>query len=126
MEFAQSSNWNRQPLSVDQSVVATPDLLTAKPSSFWRPGSAVAFIDTRVGNYQSLIAGVNAQTEVHVLDPLQDAVAQIAQTLMGRSGIASLHILSHGTSGSLNLGSTSLSLETLSSNADRLKSWAVR
>ncbi|KAM3091542.1 DUF4347 domain-containing protein, partial [Phormidesmis sp. 146-35] len=123
MESAQSSTWNRHPLSVEQSVLLASDLLTTNPLSSWRSGTAVAFIDTRVKDYQSLITGVNAGTEVHVLDPLQDAVAQITQTLMGRSGIASLHILAHGTSGSLNLGSTSLSLETLNRNVDRLKSW---
>jgi hypothetical protein len=114
-------------LSVDRFVLATPDFLTTNPSSqsSSKSGAAVAFIDTRVDDYQSLTAGVKAGTEVHVLDPLQDAVAQITQTLMGRSGIASLHILSHGTSGSLTLGSTLLNLDTLSRNVDRLKSWSA-
>ncbi|QZZ19175.1 DUF4347 domain-containing protein [Leptothermofonsia sichuanensis E412] len=49
--------------------------------------SSLLFIDSTVEDYQSLMAGVNAGTEVYLLDSTQDAIAQITNTLMGREGI---------------------------------------
>jgi len=40
-------------------------------------GSAIAFIDTQVENYQSLIAGVTPGTEVVVLDGNRDAMTKL-------------------------------------------------
>ncbi|TAG71477.1 MAG: DUF4347 domain-containing protein [Oscillatoriales cyanobacterium] len=42
---------------------------------------AIAFIDTQVPNYQSLVAGVTPGTEVVVLDGNEDAIAQITSFL---------------------------------------------
>ncbi|MBD0392632.1 MAG: DUF4347 domain-containing protein, partial [Microcoleus sp. C1-bin4] len=50
-------------------------------------GSAIAFIDTQVENYQSLIAGVTPGTEVVVLDGNRDAIDQITEILRDRSNI---------------------------------------
>ncbi|MEG4328445.1 DUF4347 domain-containing protein, partial [Microcoleus sp. herbarium5] len=53
--------------------------------------SAIAFIDTQVENYQSLVAGVKAGTEVVVLDGNKDAIDQITQILALRTNIDSIH-----------------------------------
>ena len=42
-------------------------------------GSAIAFIDSQVPDYQSLVAGVKPGTEVVVLDGYRDAIDQITQ-----------------------------------------------
>ena len=76
-------------------------------------GSAIAFIDTLVENYQSLIAGVKPGTEVVVLDGNKDAIDQITQVLRDRTNIDSIHIISHGVPGSLQLGDGSLSLDDI-------------
>jgi hypothetical protein len=65
--------------------------------------SAIAFIDTKVENYQSLVAGVKPGTEVVVLDGNRDAIDQITQILALRSN-RQHHIISHaGPGGSLQL-----------------------
>ena len=46
----------------------------------------LVFIESDVGNYQSLLNGLSPDVEVHVLDAAQDGLAQIAQALAGRSG----------------------------------------
>jgi len=84
-------------------------------------GSAIAFIDTQVENYQSLIAGVKPGTEVVVLDGNRDAIDQITQILRDRTNIDSIHILSHGSPGSLQLGDGSLSLENLEADCEKLQ-----
>ncbi len=68
----------------------------------------VIFIDSSVTNYQSLLAELGPDVEVHILNSEQDGVLQMAELLKGRSGLDSIHILSHGSDGSLSLGSTAL------------------
>ncbi|MBE9185209.1 DUF4347 domain-containing protein [Microcoleus sp. LEGE 07076] len=86
-------------------------------------GSAIAFIDTKVPNYQSLIAGVKPGTEVVVLDGNQDAIDQITQVLRDRTNIDSIHIVSHGAPGSLQLGDGSLSLDDIEGDRHSLQKW---
>ncbi|MEG4109920.1 FG-GAP-like repeat-containing protein, partial [Microcoleus sp. S13_C5] len=85
--------------------------------------SSIAFIDTQVENYQSLIAGVTPGTEVVVLDGNRDAIDQITEILALRSNIDSIHIISHGAPGSLQLGDGSLSLDDIECDRDSLQQW---
>jgi hypothetical protein len=86
-------------------------------------GSAIAFIDTQVENYQSLIAGVTPGTEVVVLDANRDAIDQITDILRDRTNIDSIHIVSHGAPGSLQLGDGSLSLDDIECDRHSLQQW---
>ena len=86
-------------------------------------GSAIAFIDSQVKDYQSLMAGVKTGTEVVVLDGKKDAIAQITEVLGLRSNIDSIHIVSHGAPGSLQLGDGSLSLDDLECDRNSLQQW---
>ncbi|MEZ2234923.1 DUF4347 domain-containing protein, partial [Microcoleus sp.] len=86
-------------------------------------GSAIAFIDRLVTDYQSLIAGVTPGTEVVVLDGNRDAIAQITEVLGDRTNIDSIHIVSHGAPGSLQLGKTRLCADNLESYAEKLQQW---
>ncbi|MEG4070563.1 DUF4347 domain-containing protein, partial [Microcoleus sp. Pol11C2] len=85
--------------------------------------SAIAFIDTLVENYQSLVAGVKAGTEVVVLDGNRDAIDQITEILGDRSNIDSIHIISHGSSGSLQLGDVRFSLDDIECDRQDLQQW---
>ena len=86
-------------------------------------GSAIAFIDTQVENYQSLIAGVTPGTEVVVLDGNRDAIDQITLILGDRTNIDSIHIVSHGAPGSLQLGGGSVSLDDIECDRTSLQQW---
>jgi hypothetical protein len=86
-------------------------------------GSAIAFIDTQVENYQSLIAGVTPGTEVVVLDGNRDAIDQITDILGDRSNIDSIHIVSHGAPGSLQLGDVRVSLDDIEGDRNSLQKW---
>lgn len=66
----------------------------------------VALIDTSVADYQTLVDGVQAGVEVVPLDAHQDGLAQMALWAQTHSGYEAIHILSHGSSGSINLGNT--------------------
>ncbi|MEG4048612.1 DUF4347 domain-containing protein, partial [Microcoleus sp. Pol17_C1] len=84
---------------------------------------SIAFIDTQVENYQSLVAGVKPGTEVVVLDGNRDAIDQITQILALRTNIDSIHIVSHGAPGSLQLGDGNLSLDDIECDRQDLQQW---
>jgi uncharacterized repeat protein (TIGR02059 family) len=80
----------------------------------------VVFISDDVDDAQTLLGGLRPGVEAVVLDSTRDGLAQIADHLAGRSGIASLHIVSHGLSGNVELGNLWLNSGNLSAHADTL------
>jgi ketosteroid isomerase-like protein len=97
----------------------------ADPSTAATPNKQVVFIDSTVEDYQSLAAGVQAGTEVIILDSTRDGVAQITEVLGSHTNIDSVHIVSHGSPGCLYLGNTQLSLDTFNRYATQLQQWNV-
>ncbi|MBD2089976.1 DUF4347 domain-containing protein [Microcoleus sp. FACHB-1515] len=88
------------------------------------PIASLMFIDSRISDYQSLLQAVQPQTEIHILDPHQDAIAQITQALQGRQNISSLHLVSHGKAGAIQLGRDWLTESTLQDHAAQLQQWS--
>ncbi|MBK7001377.1 MAG: DUF4347 domain-containing protein [Rhodoferax sp.] len=86
--------------------------MRATPNDTTQP-KEVLFIEGNVSDYQTLVNAAQPGIEIHLLDANQDGLAQIAQILAGRSGIGALHIVSHGSAGTLNLGSLQLSTQNL-------------
>src|SRR6476661_2368074 len=84
---------------------------------------AIALIDTQVEDYQSLVAGVKPGTEVVVLEATGDAIDQITQVLATRTNIDSIHIISHGSPGNLQLGKTRLCLDNIKTYQHQLQQW---
>ncbi|NKB52763.1 MAG: DUF4347 domain-containing protein [Rhizobiaceae bacterium] len=81
----------------------------------------VVFIDGDIENLGELLGELDPDVEVHILDLQSDGVEQIADTLEGRDDVLAIHIFSHGGQGFLNLGSSQLSNETISTtHADAL------
>jgi hypothetical protein len=104
------------------SVLDKTSLTTALPGQS-RPSASLLFVDSSVSDYGRLVAGAAPGTEVHVLNSAQDAVTQITNTLLGRSGLSSLQIVSHGESGGLNFGSSRLTQTELPGYAAQVQSW---
>jgi len=84
--------------------------------------NSILFIDTTVANYQDLIAGTNPDTQVVVLDPTKDGITQVTDTLQGKI-FASVHIVSHGSEGNLQLGSSQLNTENIEAYSNQLQQW---
>lgn len=103
--------------------LATTSLTTVLPA-LGQSSQSLLFIDGAVADYQQLVAGVSPGTEVYVLDSTQDAVTQITNTLLGRSNVSSLHIVSHGEAGGLNFGGSVLNLTDLPQYAAQMQSWS--
>lgn len=98
------------------------DLLRLVGSSNHQMTNAIAFVDK--GLSESLVGGIKPGTEVHFLDSNQDAVTQITEVLLAKQGISSLHIISHGQTGSLEFASGSLNDDNISNYTEKIKSWS--
>lgn len=83
----------------------------------------LVFIDQALPDLAILLAGIRPGAEVVFLDPNRGGIEQITETLRGRKGIKTLHILSHGQAGSLSLGRRVLNRENLPEYADLLAKW---
>ncbi|EJE50562.1 hypothetical protein PMI14_04778, partial [Acidovorax sp. CF316] len=81
---------------------------------------SMVFVFDDLHDWQTLAAAAPAGAEVVVLDGWGDGLAQMAAHLQGRSGIAALHVLSHGTPGSLLLGSLQLTTALVAEHAQVL------
>ncbi len=84
---------------------------------------SIVFIDAGVVDDQPLRLNL-AGAEVYRLNPAQDGIAQITQTLLGRSGVTSIQIISHGQSGAIQLGADWLSLDNLDAYRPQIQSWS--
>ncbi|MDD3325897.1 MAG: DUF4347 domain-containing protein, partial [Zoogloea sp.] len=80
----------------------------------------ILFIDSRVDNIESLLDGIDPAIDVILLDSEQDGLGQIADALASRSGIKSVHVISHGGPGSLQLGSSTVTEASLADQAAHL------
>jgi Domain of unknown function (DUF4347) len=110
-------------LATNRAFVPVADLILNPLTN--APSRSLLFIDAGVKDVQTLVKGSAAGTEVHLLHGGQDAIAQITNTLLGRSGIESLQIVSHGKSGGLKLGESWLDLQNLPGYVGQLKSWGT-
>ncbi|WP_293366727.1 SdrD B-like domain-containing protein, partial [Microcoleus sp. CAWBG50] len=83
----------------------------------------IVFADSQVKDCESLTKTANSDTEVIILKADRDGIAQIAETLKQRQNIAAVHILSHGSAASLQLGSTELNLSNIETYRNYLEKW---
>ncbi|MFS0514382.1 DUF4347 domain-containing protein [Nostoc sp. UIC 10607] len=86
------------------------------------PNQNIIFIDRAVIDYESLIAGVKPDTSIVILDSNKDGVEQITEALQGRE-YESVQIISHGSSGTLQLGETQLNANNLDYYSNQLQQW---
>ena len=84
----------------------------------------IVFIDSNVEGSYGLISQKTDNTEVIVLDPNRDGIQQISEVLASEADVSSIHLVSHGQPGKINLGNTELSLDTLDTYRDRLQNWS--
>ncbi len=95
-----------------------------------RQTQEIVFVDAGVDNYQQLVddlnnnADSNRNIEVVVLDQDKDGIEEISEFLSHREDLDAIHIISHGSDGSVELGNTSLNAATLEQNNLKIALWA--
>src|SRR4028119_1287823 len=85
--------------------------------------STIVFIDAAVADYQTLLDQVKLGVEAIVIDSHRDGVEQMSEVLANRTNISSIHLVSHGEPGSLQLGKTRLSVDNLEAYSQQLQQW---
>lgn len=85
--------------ALDQLGSGTSDLILSSQRH------ELVFIASDVADIGQLVAGLGPQHEVVLFDTHTDGLEQMLRVLAGRSGLEALHIVAHGSSGSLQLGS---------------------
>ncbi|MEM1046070.1 MAG: DUF4347 domain-containing protein, partial [Pseudomonadota bacterium] len=83
----------------------------------------IIIVDAAVADAQDLLAGVDPSAEIFYLSGDTDGIHQITSLLAGETGIAELHILSHGETGSVTLGNTVLSAANAETYASEFTVW---
>jgi len=89
----------------------------------------VVFIDAAAPNYQQLIDDLSKSADqgrniaVVVLDTDRDGIEQITEALTRFRNLDAVHIFSHGSDGSLQLGNSQLDQSTLKRYAHRIQGW---
>ncbi|MEJ8856069.1 Ig-like domain-containing protein [Variovorax robiniae] len=110
-----------EPNAADAQLMQALEKAQAAPVDAGRPadraaaatGANVFFIDRSLPDVQTLVADLPAGAEVHFIEPGTDGVHAMAQALQGRSDIASIQIVSHGSEGELHLGSATLTAASM-------------
>ncbi|MEG4926376.1 DUF4347 domain-containing protein, partial [Microcoleus sp. F10-B2] len=82
----------------------------------------IIFVDSYVEDYQSLIQGING-AQVVILKENFSAIDQITNALADQKDIEAVHIVSHGSGGSLKLGADVLNENNLETFSNQLKQW---
>ena len=103
----------------------TDNSVPAQPLAITLPPVELVFIDSRVLDPESLLKDISPTAEVHFLDAGQNGIDQIDAVIKSEHApISAIHILSHGDSGSLELGNSTLDTQTLSDQyATKISSW---
>ncbi len=68
----------------------------------------VAFIDSALPDYQTLVTGVQPGMAVVLIDGTRDGLSQMAAWGEANAGFDAIHVLGHGAEGTLQLGSLTL------------------
>jgi len=119
---------------VPTSSVTAPDSLTEAVSTGTTDAAEfqrreLVIVDASTPNYQQLIddlvssADDGRQFEVAILEAGTDGVAQISLLLGRYSDLDAIHLISHGSEGSINLGNGELDLDGVLQNAVAIQGW---
>ena len=114
-ENLQAQAVNQEDKETEEVVQALADL--APPAG----RNELIFVDKSVEDYASLVSGISSDAELVFINTNADGLEQIASVLESRTDIDAIHIISHGDSGELSLGNTTLTQESIQGeHADEL------
>jgi len=82
----------------------------------------IIFVDSSVQDYQSLIENATG-AQIVILNDNLSGIEQITNALANQKDIEAVHILSHGSEGTLFLGNSPLDKISLETYADTVKQW---
>ncbi|PYF83297.1 VCBS repeat-containing protein/autotransporter-associated beta strand protein [Marinomonas alcarazii] len=100
-----------------KSIIVAPTEVRAVDPAQNNGRKEVVFIESNVADYQSLMDGTKAGVEIVLLDSTQDGLSQMAEWAKTHSDYDAIHLISHGSEASVNLGALSLDSAAISSRS---------
>ncbi|MCA1971595.1 MAG: tandem-95 repeat protein [Caenispirillum sp.] len=93
-----------------------------------RPAAELIIVDTGIGNWQGLLEDVKSgmagrRYDVVLIGPGEDGIARISDALASRHDLDAVHLISHGSPGALELGTSRLDFDGLLKHADAIRRW---
>ena len=91
----------------------------------------LVIIDTNTPDYQTLLDDIIKNTtkgqviKFILLDSNRDGIEQVSETLAEYQDLGAVHIISHGSDGSAQLGNTQLDSDSLFSYSESIASWGT-
>ncbi|MEG3882562.1 DUF4347 domain-containing protein, partial [Microcoleus sp. herbarium7] len=85
--------------------------------------NSIVILDPTIPDSHHVISGIKPHTATYILESKPDAVEQITTILAQHRGIETLHIITHGDSGSLYLGTTELNSNNIQNYSYQLPQW---
>ena len=85
----------------------------------------LVFVDSLVQDYGQILSNLSSSVGVVVLDSHFDGIGQIGEVLKNYHDISAVHIISHGSEGTVKLGTTTLSDSNLSLYEEQIKEWGT-
>jgi VCBS repeat-containing protein len=101
------------------SEIDSPPLLDFTPP----PPTQIIIIDESVKDRETILQGIDTTTPIHILDSEWSGVEQISNILSSYQNLDSVHIISHGSAGSITIGSTTLNNNTIDTYQTGLQQW---
>lgn len=88
------------------------------------------FIDTRTPDYEQMLVDlpvglVDTDFKVVLIDQASDGLAVITSALQRASGVSAVHVISHGSDGSVTLGAVTLDSALLQVRAAEVAGWSA-
>src|SRR5262245_18738107 len=107
-----------------------PTVVTSAAVAPIQRTNELVFVDTATPDYQALIDSMRQSAlsegrnlEFVLIEADKDGIRKITDTLARKSDLAAIHIISHASDGSVQLGSAKLDFETLVKRAAAVKKW---
>lgn len=76
---------------------------------------SIIFVDSRVEDARGLLQDIMPSIEAFILDPELDGLSQMVAAIGKRDNLSTLHVLSHGAEGMIQLGSLELTDDNIAS-----------
>ncbi len=84
---------------------------------------AIVFIDSAMDDIDSWSDSIPKSAELVLIDADSDAIGQMTRVIENRCDVQSIHVISHGSEGVLQLGSQPMDIHELRTQRQQLQTW---
>lgn len=114
--------------SIDDISDAMESLLSDEQSAVTAT-SELIIVDTSLEGYEELVADILSSSdptrnfEIVEIHEDENGIERLNQIFASRQGLDAVHLVSHGADGQLELGNSTLDIDTLNENQDAISQW---